>query len=144
MLPGRWTRWPAADFCVDPVDIMNRGWFILHSSIQDIEKSKTVMLNAVSSSALWWEAHKSPWVAGWIREAGGLQALQESIMVTCRCFSIRRWQHSFSKILTRRLSDDWGFCFGFMLDIRVNSGAHGQMNVNSLTASMILRSIHRT
>jgi len=26
-------------------------------------------------------AHKSPWVAGWIREAGGLQALQESIVV---------------------------------------------------------------
>ena len=108
MLPGRWTRWRAADFYFDSVDIMNRGWFILHSSIEDIEKSNTVMLNAVSSSALWWEAHKSPWVAGWIREAGGLQALQESIVVTCRCFCSRRWQHSFSKILTRRLSDDWG------------------------------------
>ena len=29
------------------------------------------------------QAHKNPLVAGWIREVGGLQALQESVVAAC-------------------------------------------------------------
>ena len=38
------------------------------------------------------QAHKNPLVAGWIREVGGLQALQESVVAACsfNCVNLRQ------------------------------------------------------